>query len=302
MPTPHPTHTASAAAESEPESQSFAVGDDLVQAALRAARTLGKDVADVPVIAIAREAGISRSTLIRRLGGTRAALDAAVAAAGVDPGGQAPVRTRALDAAAELIGSSGLAAATLEAIAVRAQCSVNTLYTTFGGRDELLRALFERHSPLLAIEDFFDQPGEDQDLPAMVRTLYGLITHTLTREPRVASAVLAEALARPDSPAIQNLLGHNAPRILASLGAWLTGEVAAGRIRDLPLPLLIQQLIAPIAVHMLIRPAVPLLPGLAMPDLDSVCDTFTDTFIRAVATTPTAPPSKSPSPARKRKS
>jgi AcrR family transcriptional regulator len=271
---------------------SSAVGADLIQAALRAARALGKDVADVPVIAIAREAGISRSTLIRRLGGTRAALDAAVAAAGIDPGGQAPVRTRALDAAATLIETSGLAAATLEAIAIQAQCSVNTLYTTFGGRDELLRALFERHSPLLAIEDFFDNDGDRGDLRATVRALYGLITDTLTREPRVAAAMLAEALARPGSPAIQNLLGHNAPRILASLGGWLSGEIAAGRIRDdVALPLLIQQLIAPIAVHLLIRPAFPTLPGLELPDLDTVCDSFTDTFIRAAA----------PAPSRKKK-
>jgi AcrR family transcriptional regulator len=259
-----------------------AVGDDLVAAALRAGRALGKDVADVPVIAIAREAGISRSTLIRRLGGTRAALDAAVRAAGVDPGGQAPVRTRALDAAAALIDASGLAAVTLEAIAARAQCSVHSLYAVFGGRDEMLRVLFERHSPLLEIEDFFH--SDHGDLPTMVRRLYELITHTLNREPRVASALLAEALARPDSPAIQNLLGHNAPRLLASLGAWLTSEISAGRVRDMPLPLLIQQLIAPVAVHMLIRPAVPHLPGVELPDLDTVCDTFTDTFVRAVAT------------------
>ncbi|MGH3637310.1 MAG: TetR/AcrR family transcriptional regulator, partial [Mycobacterium sp.] len=155
---------------------SVTVTDDLVQAALRAARALGKDVADVPVIAIARQAGISRSTLIRRLGGTRAALDRAVRASGVDPGGQAPVRTRALDAAADLIETSGLAAVTLEAIAIRAGCSVNSLYGAFGGRDELLRALFERHSPLLQIEDFFD--SDRGDLPTTVRRLYGMIAHT----------------------------------------------------------------------------------------------------------------------------
>ena len=179
-----------------------------------------------------------------------------------------------------------MAATTLEAIAARAQCSVNTLYTAFGGRDELLRTLFERHSPLLQIEDFFDQDRDPPTLPVMVRNLYGVITEVLTREPRVASAILAEALARPGSPAIQNLLSHNAPRILTSLGAWLTGEVAAGRIRDLPLPLLVQQLMAPIAVHMLLRPAAPAMPGLELPDLDTVCDTFTDTFISAVATPP----------------
>lgn len=266
------------------------VGDDLVQAALRAARALGKDVADVPVIAIAREAGVSRSTLIRRLGGSRAALDEAVRAAGVDPGGQAPVRTRALDAAAELISATGLTTATLEAIADRTHCSVHSLYATFGGRDELLRAVFERHSPLLNIEDFFD--GENGDLPTTVRRLYGLIAQILDRQPRVTPALLAEVLARPDSPAIQNLLKQNAPRLLAALGGWLSGQVQAGRLRDLPLPLLIQQLVAPIAMHMLVRPVMPQIPGIELPDLDTVCDTFTDTFLGAAGIAPQRRPRK----------
>jgi AcrR family transcriptional regulator len=76
-----------ASASSEP-----GLSADLVAAAVRTAERLGKDVADVPVAAIAAEAGVSRSTLLRRLGGTRAALDQAVRAAGVDPGGQPPVR------------------------------------------------------------------------------------------------------------------------------------------------------------------------------------------------------------------
>src|ERR1043166_7268659 len=92
--------------DSQPAVDELPVADELVQAALRAAEKRGKDVADVPVLAIAYEAGMSRSTLLRRLGGSRAALDKAVRAAGVDPGGQAPVRTRALDAAAALISES----------------------------------------------------------------------------------------------------------------------------------------------------------------------------------------------------
>lgn len=270
----------------------------LVDAALRAARDLGKDVADVPVIAIARQAGISRSTLIRRLGGSRTALDEAVRAAGVDPGGQAPVRVRALDAAADLISISGLAAATLEAIASRAQCSVHSLYAVFGGRDELVRAVFERHSPLLDIEDFFD--GDHGDLPTTVRRLYGLIAQILDRQPRVTPALLAEALARPDSPAIQNLLGHNAPRLLAAVGGWLTSEVQSGRLRDIPLPLLIHQLVAPITIHMLVRPAIPQIPGIELPDIDTACDTFTDTFLRAVAVAP-PPQDKKPQDKKRRR-
>lgn len=260
------------------------VDDELVQAALRAADALGKDVADVPVIAIAREAGISRSTLIRRLGGSRSALDDAVRAAGVDPGGQAPVRIRALDAAATLIGTAGLSSATLEAVAAQAQCSVNSLHLIFAGRDELLRAVFERHSPLLDIEDFFTT--DHGSLATTVRQFYRLLAQSLSREPRVAPAVLAEAFARPQSPAIQNLVQHNAPRLLASIGAWLDTEVQANNVRDIPAPLLTQLLMSPIMIHLLVRPAMPHIPGVELPTIDETCDTLADAFLRAVATTP----------------
>lgn len=116
-----------------------------------------------------------------------------------------------------LIRTTGLASATLEAIAAQAQCSVYSLHTVFAGRDELLRAVFERHSPLLEIEDFF--PTTHGGLTSTVRQFYGLAARTLNREPRVTPAVLAEAFARPDSPAVQDLVRHNAPRLLASIGA-----------------------------------------------------------------------------------
>ncbi|BDB45263.1 hypothetical protein IWGMT90018_57090 [Mycobacterium kiyosense] len=106
---------------------------ELIEAAVRAAEVLNRDIAEVPVSAIAAEAGISRSTLLRRLGGSRSPLDAAVRAAGIDPGGRPPVRLRALTAAAALISENGLAAATLEAIAERADCSVFSLHAAFGG-------------------------------------------------------------------------------------------------------------------------------------------------------------------------
>ena len=266
-----------------------AAANDLVQAALRASRALGKDVADVPIIAIAKEAGMSRSTLIRRLGGSRAALDEAVRAAGHDPGGLPPVRVRALDAAADVISTQGLASATLETVADRAQCSLPSLYVTFGGRDELLRAVFERHSPLLDIEDFFADPPAD--LRDTVGQFYRMFVKSFSREPRVAPAFLAEALARQDSPAIRNLAQTTAPRVLATIGGWLSQQVKAGAIRDLPLMLLTQQLLAPIAIHMLLRPAMPTVPGIVLPDVETVCETFTETFLSA--TDPTTGPNLS---------
>jgi AcrR family transcriptional regulator len=261
------------------------VADALVEAALGAANELGKDVADVPVIVIARHAGISRSTLLRRLGGSRAALDEAVRARGHDPGGAPPVRTRALDAAASLIADDGLSAATIEAIAARAGCSVQSLYAIFGTRDGLLRIVFDRHSPLLDIEEFLAE--DHTDLHATVRRLYALLADSLSREPRVAPAMFAEALARPTSPAMQTLLNYKGPQVVAVVGQWLTTEIEAGRIRDLPVPLLIQELVAPMVIHMLLRPNTPHLPGIDLPDIDTVCDVFTDGFIRAAGNAPT---------------
>jgi AcrR family transcriptional regulator len=257
---------------------------DVVQAALRAAGSLGRDVADVPLIAIAREAGISRSTLMRRLNGSRRPLDDAVRAAGVEPGGRPPVRERAVEAAAALISDQGLAAITLELVAAQSNCSVHSLYAVFGGRDELLRAVYDRYGPILELDEAISDPAAE--LGDTVHRIYRLLAETFSREPRVAPAMIAEALARPTSPAVQALLQHHVPRMLAGVGQWLTGQIAAGRIRDLPLPLLIAQMLAPIAVHTMVRPAIDNvnIAEIDLPAPDQACAVFADAFLRAVAT------------------
>lgn len=255
---------------------------EVVDAALRAAETLGRDVADVPLVAIAREARMSRSTLVRRLNGSRQLLDDAVRAAGVEPGGRPPVRERAVLSAASLISDRGLAAVTLEAVAVQADCSVHSLYAVFGGRDELMRAVFDRYSPILDLDEVISEP--DAEFGETVHRIYRLLAEAFSREPRVAPAMLAEGLARPTEPAVVALLQYHVPRMLAGVGQWLAGEVTAGRVRDLPLPLLIQQMLAPIAIHTMVRPAAVNIPEIDLPELDQACVVFADNFLRAVAT------------------
>src|ERR1700727_405948 len=216
---------------------------EVVEAALRAAETLGRDVADVPLIAIAREAGMSRSTLVRRLNGTRQSWADTVRGAGVDPGGRPPVRERAVQAAASLISDRGLAAVTLEAVAAQADCSVHSLYAVFGGRDELLRTVFDRYGPILDLDETISDP--DADLSETVHRVYRVLAEAFSREPRVAPAMLAEGLARPTSPAAQALLQYHVPRMLAGVGQWLAGEINAGGVPDLPPAVPIQQKLAP---------------------------------------------------------
>jgi AcrR family transcriptional regulator len=236
----------------------------------------------VPIVVIAHALGVSRSTLLRQLGGSRRTLDDAVRDLGVDPGGRLPVRTRAVEAAAMLISAGGVFSATLDAIAADADCSVHSLYAAFGGRDRLLQAVYDRYIPPLHIEAVING-SSDADLTETVRAVYGALAQLYLQEPRVLSAVLAETLARPAGTGAGMLIEHGALRMIADLGRWLDREVDAGRIRDLPRVLLIQQLISPISVHALMRPGLVNFPQVALPDLQESCHVFADAFVRAVA-------------------
>ncbi|MET8541758.1 TetR/AcrR family transcriptional regulator [Kitasatospora sp. NPDC004799] len=253
---------------------------DLVAAALVAAKERGRDVADVPLTAIAATAGISRSTLLRRLGGSRAALDEAVRRAGVDPGGRPPVRERAIEAAARLVAERGLAGVTLDAVAVRADCSLPSLHTVFEGRDGLLAAVFERYSALPGLEALAADPPER--LEDTVRALHAAFVAAFVDEPRIVPAVFADLLGRPDGPA-SRLMTANLPRLLDGFDRLLLPHVRAGRLRPLPTALLAQLLIGPLLNHVLMRPVLEPVLGAGLPSMDEAVEIFAEAYLRAVA-------------------
>jgi hypothetical protein len=108
------------------------------------------------------------------------------------------------------------------------------------------------------------------------------MVESLGREPRVAPALMADLFARPDGPA-GRIFRRYFPRVLQSVGAWLMAEVRAGRIRPLPLALLLEQMTGPLAMHMLLRPALARELGRDLPAVDETCEVFADAFVRAVA-------------------
>jgi AcrR family transcriptional regulator len=260
----------------------FAVSPNLVRAAISAAKQSDRDVADVPLTTIAQFAGVSRSTLFRHLGGSRRALDEAVRAAGVDPGGRT-VRERAVEAGAWLVSERGPATVTLDAVADAAGCSIASLYAVFGTRDELFAAIYERYSPL---DDLIRLSTESSaGLDETVACFYRTMAISLVREPRVATAMLADLFGHPDGPT-KRIFARYFPIERAAVGGWLESQVRAGRIRDIPVLLLLQQLIGPLLAHVLLRSAMAREAVWDATELEETCSIFTSAFLRAVAVSP----------------
>jgi len=205
----------------------------------------------------------------------------AVRAAGVDPGGQRPVRERAIEAGALLASDQGLAAVTLEAVAAAARCSVHSVYAAFGGRDQLMAAIYQRYSPAADLASLMT--GLRGSLEDTVCQVYRALARSFSREPRVVPAMLADLFSRPDGPA-SAVFRRYFPSAAEHIGGWLGREVHAGRLRPLPLALLIQQFLGPLTMHLLLRPAMEQVPGAELPDIDEACAVFADAFLRAAGT------------------
>ena len=71
------------------------------------------------------------------------------------------------------------------------------------------------------------------------------------------------------------------PTLVIPLDALLTPHVQAGRLRPLPLPLLVQLLLGPLLAHLLTRAALQTTIPAELAPLDEVCETFAAAFLRA---------------------
>jgi AcrR family transcriptional regulator len=252
----------------------------VVNATIALARESQRDIAEISLDEIARYFGVSRMTLYRRIG-SRQQLEAAVRAAGVEPGGRPSVRDRAPLAAAEIIREAGITGLTLDAVAVRAGCSISALHDQFAGRDGLLRAVFDRYHPLPRIERLLANPPAD--FCETVHQILAVVYDTVTAEPALLRALLAEALARPDSPTVHHLAQEFVPRAMGSLIEWLGKQIAAGHCRPWPLPVLAQALLAPMIVHATTRDLLLPVAGGWLPARAEAIECFSQAFCAAVA-------------------
>lgn len=141
-------------------------------------------------------------------------------------GEQEARRHAALDAALAELLAHGLDGATMQAVAARAGCSKESLYTWFGNRDGLLAALIERQSAQVAtaVATALDSPAEPRaTLTAIAENLLRLLTSG------TSVALNRAAMTSPDLAAL--LLRHGRHTTGPLIEGYLTQLTEQGRLR-----------------------------------------------------------------------
>jgi AcrR family transcriptional regulator len=236
---------------------------------------------------IAAALGMTRMTLYRKAG-TRQNIVARLGELGIDAAGEPQVRDRVIEATAELLRERSLAEVTLEAVAARASCSLPAIYNQFGGRHGVLKAVFERYSPLPTVERLVatGEIGSVSNLRREVRTIYGAVFDQVTSGWPVLRAFVAEVLRDPGSEVGDLFREWYLPRALETITPTLRRHIEHGSFRPVP-PLLIgQAFVGPMLLHIASRGLLRDSFGIDPPDRDSTVDTLTDLFCRAVAAEP----------------
>ncbi|SPL88149.1 unnamed protein product [[Actinomadura] parvosata subsp. kistnae] len=202
----------------------------------------GGEASELTLEDIAAVMGVSRSTLIRRIG-HRSRLDEALARQGANVARRS-ARDRAVESAARLYGTYGVGEVTLEMIAADAGCTVQAIQGQAGGRDGLLAAVFDRYSPMPRVEEVLADPPAD--LEPAARLLYEPVLDAMMGEARVMAAMFAEIASRPGGALAVHVRENYAPRFVGLIMGWLRTHIDAGAVRDLPEKTLLSQFAGPV--------------------------------------------------------
>ncbi|WP_461008332.1 TetR/AcrR family transcriptional regulator [Streptomyces capparidis] len=212
-----------------------------------------REAADLTLADLAEIVGVSRATLIRRIG-SRGALDGVLAAAGVREVRRPGAMERCVEAAARLYAEYGVAEVTLDHVATSAGCTVQAIHGGLGGRDGLLVAVFERYSPLPRMAKARERLPED--LTQGARVLYSQILASLLGDPPVLPNLMVEVLSRPSGALASHVRDSYAPRTAELVEGWLAGHIARGTVRPLPRPTLMSLFAGPVLLQSVLAAVV----------------------------------------------
>ena len=185
---------------------------------------------------------------------------------------------RVLEAALKMIGDHGLAALSMDDLAVAAGVSRATLYRLFPGKPSLFTAVLKTYSPLEPVSSLVQErrvEPADVVMPEIARLMFRVVYPRLG----VLRAIFFEvsSLAPDAEESSRELLAM----VVGSVGAYLLGQMSEGRLRPMHPLLAIQSFVGPIFFHMLTRPAVERVLGFDM-DGELVVTQLAESWLRAM--------------------
>jgi len=243
---------------------------------LRHARSLLSGGGRPSVEAIASAAGISKTAFYREFPSRNALLDELR----LDP--EPGTRERILRAALDLIGAAGLAALSMDELAVRAEVSRATLYRLFPGKPALFVGVVREFSPLEPVTEAMarlgDQPPEVV-MPELARTTFRVIAGPGAPGLGLLRAVFLEVSSF--SPEAEAASREIATAVLGSVGMYVASQMAAGRLREMHPMLALQSFVGPIFFHLLTRPLAERVLGIDM-DGEQAVTLLAESWLRAM--------------------
>lgn len=224
----------------------------------------------------ARAAGVSRASFYRAFNSRRELLEALRRAPEPD------ARQRILEAALQIMGSTGLAALSMDQLADRAGVSRATVYRLFPGKPGLFEALVHAYSPLDPVTELLtrehDQPPEVV-MPEVARTVYRTIYGGgESRFGLLRSLFFEVSSLNPDTEeAAREAIG----RVVGLLMMYVASQMDAGRLRRTTPFLALQSFIGPIFFHLMTRPVAHQVLGIDIDGEQAVTE-LAELWLRAM--------------------
>ena len=153
-------------------------------------------------------------------------------------------RNQLVDAALDLFAERGIEATRISDIAQRAGVAQGLLYHYFSGKEALLQAIAERHSPLPLIRDILADPP-DQPAQATLTDLAARAHGLMQERRRLIRLALRDILWRPESRAVLLSVRDMALSVVAR---YLQSRIEAGELRPHDTQVVAQTLLSAIIV------------------------------------------------------
>ena len=211
-----------------------------------------------PTVAeFAAAAGISRTAFYRAF----PSRDSLFEALEVEP--EPAARMRILEAGLSLVGAGGLAALSMDELALRADVSRATLYRLFPGKAALFTSLVHAYSPLDPVTRLVaERQGEPPQvlMPEVARTVFRTVYGSGENRMGMLRTLLFEvgSMAPDTAEAAQDTIRG----IVGSLAVYIVTQMQAGRLRRMDPLLALQSFVGPIFFHLVTRPLAEKILGL----------------------------------------